>query len=427
MRLFCLAFLSLTLLSGCSDKPIDIKGQQVAVLAGDADLKPEVTGFKISLPAPARNQLWTHTGFNAQHHIPSLSLGGSLAKVFNRSIGSGSSHEHRLLTSPVIGDRLIYTLDARGTVKALDRSTCKTCFSVNTRPKDENIPIGHGGLAYAKGMLYVATGYAELIAINAQTGVMMWRKSLSAPARSAPTYSNGRIYVTTVDNIIASHQASNGEILWTYTGLAENAGLLGTASPAIYQDTLVVPFSSGEVIALLADTGRPLWGEALTTSRRADAVANIATIKAQPVIEGGRVYVVGHAGRMMVFDLRTGDIEWERNIGGTQTPLVLGNTVFVISEKSELFALRKSDGKIIWKTSLPATTKRNKDIHWHGPLLAGGHLILANSCGHLTFVDPYKGQTLQTMDTRNTFELAPLVANNTLYLLSDRGTLIAFR
>lgn len=427
MRLIVCTLLSLGLLSACSDKPINIDGQQIAVLAGDADLEAEASGTAIKIPSAVHNKVWTHTSFNERHHIPVLTLGPDLKKCFSVSIGTGSSKEHRLLTSPVIGDQFIYTFDARGTITALDRHTGKRCFQVNTRPKDENIPIGHGGLSYAKGILYVATGYAQLLAIDGSNGTILWRQPLSAPARSAPTYAEGRLFVTTVDNVITAYTATTGQILWNYTGLAENAGLLGTGSPAVYHDILIVPFSSGEVIALLVDGGRPVWGEALTTSQRADAVANIATIKAQPVIEGGQTFVVGHAGRMMVFDLQSGDIAWEKQIGGTQTPLVLGNVVYVISEKAELFALRKDDGKIIWKTVLSSTTTNGKEVHWHGPLLAGGNLILANSCGTLSFVDPISGHVRQNMDVKTPIELAPLVVDNTLYLLSDRGTLIAFR
>jgi hypothetical protein len=66
-------------------------------------------------------------------------------------------------------------------------------------------------------------------------------------------------------------------------------------------------------------------------------------------------------------------------------------------------------------------------IFWRGPILAGNRLVLTSSTGHIAFVSPIDGRVLSYTDTGSPISLAPVVANNTLYILSDSGRLSAWR
>ena len=52
---------------------------------------------------------------------------------------------------------------------------------------------------------------------------------------------------------------------------------------------------------------------------------------------------------------------WTREIQGTQTPWVAGDTVFVVDVTGKLIALTRKDGKVRWVTALPG------DGRWNGP------------------------------------------------------------
>src|SRR3546814_13420392 len=81
----------------------------------------------------------------------------------------------------------------------------------------------------------------------------------------------------------------SGEKLWLHTGFSEPAGLLGGASPAVDGETVVVPYSSGEIFALRVENGRVVWSDNLTAVRRADALSSLADIRAAPVVDRGLV------------------------------------------------------------------------------------------------------------------------------------------
>ena len=60
-------------------------------------------------------------------------------------------------------------------------------------------------------------------------------------------------------------------------------------------------------------------------------------------------------------------------------------------------------------------------------MLAGNRLVLTDSNGNLAFVSPVDGTILSYTATRVPISFAPVVANNTLYLLHDNGRLTAWR
>ncbi len=71
--------------------------------------------------------------------------------------------------------------------------------------------------------------------------------------------------------------------------------------------------------------------------------------------------------------------------------------------------------------------KAKGEYNWVGPLLAGGRLLLANSQGELVSVSPADGSVTSTIDIKAPVTLAPVIANNMLFILDDKGNLSAYR
>ena len=60
-------------------------------------------------------------------------------------------------------------------------------------------------------------------------------------------------------------------------------------------------------------------------------------------------------------------------------------------------------------------------------MLAGGQLVLTNSQGQIVTADPANGSVTRTIEAGQSFGLAPIVANQTLFTLDQRGRLTAWR
>jgi outer membrane protein assembly factor BamB len=66
-------------------------------------------------------------------------------------------------------------------------------------------------------------------------------------------------------------------------------------------------------------------------------------------------------------------------------------------------------------------------VRWSGPVLAGERLLLASDQGEVASVSPYDGRVLGKARLRGPVTLPPVVADGTVYLLTDGGELLAYR
>jgi outer membrane protein assembly factor BamB len=133
---------------------------------------------------------------------------------------------------------------------------------------------------------------------------------------------------------------------------------------------------------------------------------------------------------MVALEVVSGQRLWEQNLAGISTPWVVGEWIFVVTDDARLLCLARSTGRVRWITQLPRwrNAKKSKGpISWVGPVLAGGQLWLANNRGALTAVAPGDGTVGATIESKASYTLPPVVANNMLYLISDEGELTAFR
>jgi outer membrane protein assembly factor BamB len=159
-------------------------------------------------------------------------------------------------------------------------------------------------------------------------------------------------------------------------------------------------------------------------------VTSLSDIDADPVIDGGRVYAIGQGGRMVALELVTGQRLWEINTAGIATPWVAGEWIFVVTDQAQLLCINRATGKVRWLTQLRHYEKEKKKenpIGWVGPVIAGDRLILANTLGEIVNVTPADGTVQSTVPTKMPISLAPIVANNVMYILHDNGQLSAWR
>ena len=66
-------------------------------------------------------------------------------------------------------------------------------------------------------------------------------------------------------------------------------------------------------------------------------------------------------------------------------------------------------------------------IKYVGPIIAGDRLVLASSRGEVYSLSPYKGTILGKVNVSGSVYIPPIVAEQTLLVLSDSGVLTAFR
>lgn len=439
MKRIILAVAAVSLLGGCgvfrgSGGPkTPTVGERIAVLGGETgvEVDPALAGTPVALPAPYVNTEWSQPGGSAAKSMGHLALSDTLAPAWSVSIGEGSSKRARLAAEPVVVDGRVYTIDTRAVVRAFDAGTGALIWE--TQVRGENAPsemLFGGGVSYEDGRIYATNGAGWAFALDAGTGAVVWQARPGGPLRGAPTIGNRNVYVVTQDNQLFALDQATGETKWTGAGSYEIAGVFGSAAPAFAQSTVVAGYSSGELTAYRYENGQVVWQDALARTGVSTVVGALSDIDADPVIDNGRVFAIGQGGRMVAVELITGQRVWELNASGIATPWVAGEWVFVVTEDAQLLAVSRGSGKVRWMTQLPRYTDpkdRKGPIYWRGPVLAGNRLVLTSSAGQIAFVSPTDGAILSTLETEALISLAPVVANNTLYVLDNAGRLTAWR
>ena len=429
------------MLAGCSTvggifkkkEKITVPGERVAVLVNEAeiDIDPATAALPMSLPAAEANTEWAQSGGNARKAVGHVALGNALGVAWTASIGEGSGKGGRLGGGPVVADGKVFTMDTLGVVRAFDGASGGQLWSARFGEVGDNrASLYGGGVAYDGGRVYATNGLGYVAALDAGSGAPVWTVRPGGPLRGEPSISDGAVYVMSQDNQIYSLKESDGSTNWSNAAALEIAGVFGAAAPSISQGTVVAGFSSGELNAYRYENGRQVWQDALARTSITTSVASLSDIDADAVIDGGAVYAVGQGGRMVALDLFTGQRIWELNFGGIATPWVAGEWLFAVNDKAQLVAVSRASGKIRWINQLPRYQHMKSKaglITYVGPVLAGDRLIVAGSNGTLINVNPIDGSFQSQVDIKDGVSFQPVVANSTLYILTDSGRLVAYR
>jgi outer membrane protein assembly factor BamB len=412
----------LTDLNPFAEKQVPLPGKRVPIITDGNRVGGELATAErpIAIPASLTNDSWTQPGGTASNAPGHLALNGSVRTVWSGDAGSGSSSSGKVSASPIVYDGRVYTLDATGRVTAFSISGGGVAWRTPLIPEGEkNANKGYGGgLAADSGRIYAATGFGTIVALDPRSGKKLWERNIGVPFRASPTAAADRVYAVSIEGGVYSLSGADGAENWTYRGIPEKASIISNASPAVDGDTVVVPFSSGEVIGLRASNGQVIWTDSLARTRSASSLAAMSDA-ARPAIDGGVAFAVGHAGRMVAVNARTGERLWSLSIPSIQQPWVAGDNVFVVDTEGQVIAISKRDGKILWTTKLPGEAK------WSGPVLAGNKLWLTSSKGALASVEALTGKVAGTQDLGAPVYIGPVIAGGRMFVMTDNARVLA--
>ena len=430
------------LVAACTDPEIVLPGTREDIRAALVDPEPVpvsseafVSTARAFAPGPAtRNAAWP------QHHgLPSArtshpALTGTLAPLWQAGIGQGDKRRARITADPVAENGRIFTLDSATMVTATAASG-ETLWQVPLVPERDRADQAVGGaLALGGGRLYVATAFGELTALDPATGQELWTQRLQTTGTGAPSYYDGLVYVVAGDTTAWAIEADSGRIRWQIDGLADLNNFSGGPAPVVTDQYAVFAFGSGELQAAFRKGGLRLWTASLAGQRDALALSTVDDITGDPVIVGDTLYAGNVTGSFVALGLSNGERRWTAQMGATGPAWVAGDSVFVVSDRNALVRLDSASGEKIWEVQLPGYVERRRPQRSrdaahvnHGPVLAGGRLIVASSDGLIRQFAPEDGRLLGTVELPGGATTAPIVVDGTLYVVTSKGNLAAFR
>lgn len=424
------------LLSGCSEPDVilpgareDIRPQSEERVAEDFSAN---TSRAIRLPKQTANASWAQAQGTPAYRVAHPALNAAPRLAWSASIGEGDSRRQRITAAPVVAGGMIYTLDAGARVSAVHANGA-LAWSVDLTPSaDSDGQATGGGLAYHEGTLYISSGFGLLTALDAGTGQQRWQQKLEATGSGQPTVYKGMIYLVAGDDTGWAIDTRDGRIAWQVSATPSVTNVLGAPAPALTPDLAIFAFGSGDLMATFRRGGLRRWYASVAGRRKGRAQSLIMDVTGSPVVVGNRIYAGNHAGRTVAYELDTGERVWTAHEGALGPVLPAGDSIFAVTDRNQLVRLDRRDGSTIWAVDLPgflkdSSRKRGPVYANYGPILAGGRIVVASNDGLLRFFDPEDGSLAASVEVPGGATTAPVVAGQTLYVVSTKGELYAFR
>jgi len=311
---------------------------------------------------------------------------------------------------PIVVGKRLYLIDNSGFYVALDAETGKVIWKKQLASLNASSP------AYYKGILYsVSLEPQQAIAVRASDGKTVWKKSLPARAESSPLVVRGRMYFGDEAGSLYALDTKDGSTIWQ-TGLAGSV----KAAPALEDGTLYVGDYGGQMNAVRASDGEVVW----QTSDLGAGIAGSGRFYSTAAVAFGRVYAGDVDNRVYSFDAKTGDIAWTFSAGdyvysgiAAADTKGTGPTVYFGSHDRNVYAVDAKTGKEKWSEA------------------AGGQISgPATVVGDVVYVSTFSGNSTIGLDLgtgRRVFsyddgEYGPVVSDGQTLYLTGGVTVVAF-
>ena len=262
-------------------------------------------------------------------------------------------------------------------------------------------------IAIADGNIFAQDVHGYLYAIDAETGTLVWEKNLRTgalpPLNDGLTATSGVVYAGTGESLCAL-KTSTGEQIWKNEGWTRGEGCVATLS--LHRNILIGHANWKGLYANDATTGRLLWenkdgelkyrsasvawvddrmyllssqslfimepqtGEVIVRKKLVYSV----DVNSTPLVTETEI-IFGTASRGVVaLNRQTLEEAWNFKTASAliytspyskppsatveTTPVLVGNTIFIGASDGVLYALNRTDGKLLWKhaTGIPIFT-----------------------------------------------------------------------
>ncbi|MEQ1620313.1 MAG: outer membrane protein assembly factor BamB [Methylococcales bacterium] len=222
----------------------------------------------------------------------------------------------------------------------------------------------------------------------------IWKESVGVGTdeqslKLIPAIGGAKVIAADRKGLVEARDLQTGRLIWEAETDVQFSG-----GPGLGRDIVVLGSSNAEVLALNIENGAVLW-KSLVSSE----------VLSVPVVGNDVVVVRTTDGMVVALDVKTGGKRWayERNapalsLRGTGSPLIAGENVIAGYDNGKLIALRLSDGKYVWETSIAIPKGRTEierlvdlDVD---PIANNGIIFISSYLGGMAAISESDGEVV---------------------------------
>ena len=425
MRFIIINLILIFCLVGCANKADEKKiNDRISILsyASDLSVDKELNLNEIVLSQPVEVNYWSQSGQNPQNNLPHIlsDIRFENKKKILKDVGKVTN-----TIQPIYFEGKLCNVNTKGTLRCINIETNEIKFEVNLSiDSEKNYDVIRGGIAYFDDQIILADGYGQVKVISSSDGSIIWEKNIELPILSAPIVYRGYIYFITLNNKIYALNLMDGEIKWSFQTVFDDKKSLFSGVPAAIENVIIAPFSNGEIIAFIYDTGNIIWSESVA---KISSLSNfdIKDIAANPIISDGKAYTLSNNGRLIATNIINGSLAWSLEISGANSPIISNAQLYVIDNEARLICVNKVSGKIYWITQLEKNKKgkkAGKNNNWKGPYLINGILYALSSHGEIVSVSPLSGEFFSSKNINiSGISINPVVVSKNIFIMDNKS------
>lgn len=342
---------------------------------------------------------------------PTLKVG----KAWSTDVGKGLDKAGRQIR-PAYASGSLYAADYKGLLVALDAESGRKRWEIKT-----DLPFT-GGPGVSGQLLMMGTENGEVFAFDASTGTQLWSATVTSEVLAAPAAADGVVVVRCIDGRVFGLDADTGQRLWVYDHSVPLLTLRGNAPLLLRAGVVFVGYDGGQVVALKLNDGILMWEQTLVTAEGRTELERLSDIDGQLVFIASDLLVSSYKNRLASLAADSGRLLWFKDVSSA-TGVSVDRTNLTLSDKEgNVWLLDRRNGAEAWK---------NDQLLHRGltrPVFYGNFIVVGDTEGYLHWINNDSGEfAAREKVGGDGFSGPPLVVGNTLYVMTKKGSLIAYR
>lgn len=272
------------------------------------------------------------------------------------AVGWRRETEQPVHGAPTVAGGRVMAVSIDNTLLTFEAATGEPSWTYQALSEPARV-LGASSPAVAGDTVVAAFGSGELVALRVANGNDLWAEALSRASRTTalseirdipgrPVIYQGDVYAVSHSGVFSAVDLRTGSSRWSLP-------VTGITTPWPAGDVVYVVSKAGEVICVNRDSGQVYWIRNLNEGVEQDAGGGgffgfferrgkVRPIWSSPLLASNQLVLVSSSGRLVALNPKTGAVDRSMNLGSPAmlAPIAAGGTIYVVTDKAELIALR---------------------------------------------------------------------------------------